>query len=437
MISLKQPAIVIAFAVSLIVLSGVVARTESSTAGDGDETSASFQWGLPGDIPVPKDFDSDGRTDLAVWRPSNGTWYILYGSEAGYTTWQSFQLGQSGDSPLPNDFDGDGRIDLAVWRPSNGTWYIRHASDTGYTASSSIQWGLSGDIPVPDWFYGPDYSSGDMGADLAVWRPSDGTWYIRDSHSEVWNLYSWGLPGDIPVTSDFDLDFRADLGVWRPSDGTWNVLPSSNGYTGFITGLQGIQWGLPGDIPVPSDFNGEGWPDLVVWRPSDGTWYIRYSSLGDDTTYPTSESFQWGQLGDVPLPNDYNFDGVSDLAVWRPSNGTWYIRYTDPTPVISAVSVDPLVLSPPNHQLVDVTLKYTVTSLTPSTCALTVTSNEPENGLGNGDRTPDWSVLDANHVRLRAERSGRGFGRVYTVSITCMNSVYFSATHDVTVAVPK
>jgi hypothetical protein len=431
---MRQRAIVVACTIWLTTVSGATTRTQLSTPGLGDETPFAIQWGEQGDIPLPNDFDGDGRTDLAVWRPSDGTWNILYASDAGYTTWQSVQLGQPGDIPVSKDFDGNFRIDLAVWRPSNGTWYIRYASDAGYETAQSLQWGQPGDIPVPDYFWAPHGSPpmgelGPFGADVAVWRPSDGTWYVRDHDSDASIAIQWGTAGDIPLTADFNLDFTADPVMWRPSDGTWHIHPSGNFWG------QPFQWGQPGDIPVISDFDGEGWPDLTVWRPSDGTWHIRYSSFGE---YPsTSESFQWGQFGDIPVPNDYNFDGVNDLAVWRPSNGTWYIRYSRPEPVITDVSADPVVLSPPNHELVDVTLDYTVKSLTPSTCALTVSSNEPIGDLNNGDRTPDWFVLDANHVQLRAERSGRGFGRVYTVTITCMNRVYFSTTHDVTVTVPK
>ena len=72
---------------------------------------------------------------------------------------------------------------------------------------------------------------------------------------------------------------------------------------------------------------------------------------------------------------------------------------------------------------VNVTVNYTVTDNCGSnTCTLSVSSNEPLNGTGDSDTAPDWEIVDAHHVRLRAERAGTGAGRIYAVTITCRDS---------------
>ncbi len=69
-------------------------------------------------MPVPGDYDGDGNTDVAIYRPSDGVWYI---KDQSFWQWG----GQAGDVPVPGDYDGDGHTDVAVYRPSDGVWYVK------------------------------------------------------------------------------------------------------------------------------------------------------------------------------------------------------------------------------------------------------------------------------------------------------------------------
>ncbi len=256
--------------------------------------------------PYKRFFDFDGNlyTDLMVYRPGTG---------GGPSVWYNFNnssyapsFGQEGDIITPADYNDDGVTDIAVFRPSNGTWYIANNNNplNNYTA---VQWGAAGDIPVAG-----DYD-GDGKADVAVYRPSNGYWYILQSGDNTAKIEPFGISTDKPVVGDYDGDGKCDIAVWRPSNGTWYVAKSSTGE--YLI----VQFGANGDIPAQNDFNGDHKTDMVVFRPSTGTWY---TSTNPATNYG---AVQFGKNGDIPVVGDYDADGKADIAVWRPTNRAWYI----------------------------------------------------------------------------------------------------------------
>jgi hypothetical protein len=255
---------------------------------------------------APVDFDGDSKTDITIWRPGSGVWYVLPSQSPG--TYTGAQWGASTDKPVPGDYDGDWKSDVAVWRPSNGTWYVLPSTAPGtYMATS---WGETADIAVPG-----DYD-GDGKADIAVWRPSTGGWYVLPSSwPGTYEYLQWGQDGDVPVPGDYDGDRKADMAVWRPNTGTWFLLRS--GSPGTYTSME---WGVNSDLPVPADYDDDEKTDVAIYRPSTGIWYIL------PTTNPGNyRGVPWGQPGDIPCPGDFYGVGKADIAVWRPGTGQYFL----------------------------------------------------------------------------------------------------------------
>ena len=95
-------------------------------------------------MPAPGDYDGDGKTDLCVFRPASGTWFVLE-THAAFATWNWFGWGTNGDTLVPADFDGDGKTDAAVYRAATGQWFVRPSSGA---SPWDVVFGQAGDVPL-------------------------------------------------------------------------------------------------------------------------------------------------------------------------------------------------------------------------------------------------------------------------------------------------
>jgi hypothetical protein len=194
--------------------------------------------------------------------------------------------------------------DLAVWRPSTGTWWVFGGQSFQPVA---FQWGTNGDLPAAG-----DYD-GDGKTDLAVFRPSANQWWVFRSSDNTYYSITYGIPGDKPAQADYNGDGKTDMAIFRPSNGSWYILQNGNNQS------TQQQFGLSSDIPAPADFDGDGRADLAVFRESNMTFhYLKSSNLQSQTTI-------FGEAGDKPVPADYDGDGRADIAMWRSRDATWYI----------------------------------------------------------------------------------------------------------------
>jgi VCBS repeat protein len=241
------------------------------------------------DFMVPGDYDGDGIGDIAVWRETTGEWYRVFSSTQTYSVslW-----GVPGDEPVARDYDGDGKTDMAVVRRSGGvmTWYLFLSANNGIIARV---FGNSTDFTAPG-----DYN-GDGKFDYAVQRPgatptSAATWYVQTAVS--FDVYTFGQSNDLIVPGDYDGDGKTDLAVVREgatptSVLQWIVRRSSDGVV-----LPPMAWGVTGtDLNVQNDYDGDGKTDYAIWRNTEGKFYV-YNGVSGAITV-----IHWGVANDFPI----------------------------------------------------------------------------------------------------------------------------------------
>jgi hypothetical protein len=245
------------------------------------------KFGFFTDIPVPGDYDGDGYWDFAVWRPTQGIFYIAHSSDGSV---HSVQFGQNGDDPrIVQDFDGDGKTDIAVTRSGGGvqTFYVL-GSTAGFSARVFGSSALS-DITIRGDF------DGDEVADLAVYRPSpSNTFFVQRSTDGGLQVMTFGdSDTDLVVQGDFDADFKTDYAVVRNRPGlpaVWYWLESTTGTA------RGLEFGVSFlDLPSPGDFDSDNHTDPTVWRNLPSAFYY---SMRSATGFHAE---QFGQTGDVPV----------------------------------------------------------------------------------------------------------------------------------------
>ena len=182
-------------------------------------------FGAPwlGDMPVPGDFDGDGRRDLAVYRTTTGQWFVLRSSD-GIVAYAAFGAPAFDDIPVPRDYDADGRTDLAVYRRRTGEWFIAR-STLGFVGTDRLR--------------------------HAVARRRAGARGLRRRRRR--------RPRGVPAQLRRMVRVRIDRGLRRAVS---------------------IRLGGLGDVPVPADYDGDGRSDLAVYRETTGEWFIFGSTAG-------------------------------------------------------------------------------------------------------------------------------------------------------------
>lgn len=223
-----------------------------------DGTVQYFAWGIYNDISVSRDYDGDGITDIAVFRRGAvagavALWYIRRSSDGGTN---AFAFGTTGagisdlDVPVPGDYDGDGKFDAAVYRtgalvPANH-FIVRQSSDLAITYKAFGNY--NSDYIVPG-----DYD-GDGRFDYAVARvgvvaADPMVWWIFQSSNGLTRAQTFGITSDLPVQGDYDGDARADIAVYRRG-ATAGSASTFWVFRSFTNSGLAVPWGVREDFPT-------------------------------------------------------------------------------------------------------------------------------------------------------------------------------------------
>ncbi len=246
--------------------------------GTVDAFLAGFSWGgTPAANRYHTDFNGDGTSDIAIFRPSSGLWAVR-GITRAY-------FGTSSDSPVPGDYNGDETTDIGIFRESSGLWAVNGVTRTYFGGIS--------DLPVPG-----DYE-GNGTAGVAIYRSSSGLWAIRG----VTRAY-FGGSADSAVPGYYGPEGKKTIGIFRPASGLW-----------ALKGVTRTYFGGPSDSPVPGDYEGNGSWDPGIFRAASGLWAVK----GLTRAY-------FGGSADSPIPGGYRGDGTDCLGIFRGTSGLWAIK---------------------------------------------------------------------------------------------------------------
>ncbi len=218
------------------------------------------------------------------------------------------------------------------------------------------------------------------------------------------------------------------------------------------------------DILLVGDYNSYAMEDPISALETGGFIHLIKSFLGPDA-YSYVFDGQWGYLdhalssvslfeqvtgvgdyhinSDEPSVLDYNTDfKTANLINTLYAPDQFRVSDHDPvvvglcTPPSLSVSVSPDTLWAANHKYAIVEATFDKTSDVASVTLISVTSNEPDNGLGDGDTPNDIVIVDNDTFQLRAERSGTGDGRIYTITYLATNTCGATTIATATVTVP-
>jgi hypothetical protein len=275
-----------------------------------------------------------GSTVALTPNPDPG--YLFLGwSGGGCSGMSNCTVALNGNASVKAKFSTHVPPSIGVFRPGTGQWLLDldgNGVHDGCSVDSCVgTFGQQGDLPAPGAWGSTDTTL------LGFFDSNTAAWHLDLNGNEVVDacnidscIAAFGQPGDLPVVGDWNGTGVARVGIFRPSTATWYF--DINGNQSLDNCGQGDtcskNFGQSGDLPVVGDWKGNGKTRIGVYRPSTGEWFLdRNGNKKKDNCQKDECAASFGLPEDLPVVGDWNGNGKDKIGVFRPSTGEWLLDF--------------------------------------------------------------------------------------------------------------
>ena len=241
------------------------------------------------------------------------------------TSWPKRTAGVSSSSAQPDK--------IGVYRPSTGEWFLDlngNAAWEGCEIDSCVQLFTGADaLPlVGDW-------NGSGVTKLGLFAHDSSEWFLDANGNGIWDgckvdicSQSFGVAKDLPLVGKWKKANEDRIAIFRPSENKWHLDFNGNETLQSCKIDKCPEFSIfeAGDVPVSGDWTGRGISQLGLFRPSTGEWFLdRRKNRGWNSCKKDVCISSFGKSGDLPLTGDWDGTGISKVGVFRPSTSEWFL----------------------------------------------------------------------------------------------------------------